>query len=271
MNDRQELCGCKGIRTCLVCEKSKIDLSCRSGRFEKPDASYSFCWLCNIAWLESNTEQHPSHQGKFIRFPGVTLIENVVSEEEEEAIIQAVDATPWKVSQSGRRKQDYGPKVNFKKRKVNSKCFSGLPAFIRPLTERLVQMDGLADFQVVEQCNLEYVPDRGSSIDPHFDDVWLWGERLVTLNLNSETTLTMTQKEKDICVSIPLPKRSVIVLYGPARYEWMHAIHREDIINRRIAVTFRELSAEFLDGGVNEDTGSRLLEIARTYEGKAVQ
>lgn len=48
------------------------------------------------------------------------------------------------------------------------------------------------DFFPVELCNLEYVPERGSAIVPHLDDSWLWGERLVLLNLESETKMTFT-------------------------------------------------------------------------------
>lgn len=33
----------------------------------------------------------------------------------------------------------------------------------------------LEDFRPVEQCNLDYSPERGSAIDPHLDDAWLWG------------------------------------------------------------------------------------------------
>ena len=44
----------------------------------------------------------------------------------------------------------------------------------------------------MELCNLEYSPGRGSCIVPHLDDTWLWGERLVTINMMSETYLSFT-------------------------------------------------------------------------------
>ena len=86
--------------------------------------------------------------------------------------------------------------MNFKKQKVRLSSFSGLPAVSRSLVLRMQSEASLEDFRPVEQCNLEYLPQRGSSIDPHLDDSWLWGERLVTVNMLSDTTLTMSLEER---------------------------------------------------------------------------
>merc|ERR1712136_277249 len=92
------------------------------------------------------------------------------------------------------RKQDYGPKVNFKKKKVKMQPFTGLPSYTKQIVEKVNNVDGLENFVPVEQCNLEYVPERGSCINPHFDDEWLWGERLISLNLLSDTMFTMLRE-----------------------------------------------------------------------------
>lgn len=143
--------------------------------------------------------------------------------------------------------------MNFKKRKVRPAGFCGLPAISQNLVLRMSQEPILADFQPVEQCNLDYNPQRGSAIDPHLDDSWLWGERLVTLNLLSDTTLTMSRDEglddfkhwEEVCVAVRLPRRSLVVVFGEARYKWKHAIHRHNIHARRVCTTFRELSVDF--------------------------
>lgn len=167
--------------------------------------------------------------------------------------------------------KDYGPKVNFKRKKIKSDVFTGLPDFSRVLYKRMKSTDILKDFEPVEQCNLEYLPERGSSIDPHFDDFWLWGERLVTLNLGSDTILCMTSSDyPDISVHVPLFRNSLIVVYGPARHAWMHGIHRCDITEKRLAITYRELSAEFQAGGKKEQVGQNLLDIALTFDGVSV-
>lgn len=129
----------------------------------------------------------------------------------------------------------------------------------------------LKDFIPVELCNLEYTPERGSAIDPHFDDFWLWGERLVTLNLLSDSVLCMTKEDlPNIEVHVPLTRRSLIVVYGPARTDWKHGIHRNDITQTRLAITLRELSSEFQATGPSAKLGQDLIDIALTFKGVAV-
>ena len=198
--------------------------------------------------------------------------------------------------------QDYGPKVNFKRQKVKLGSFNGLPHFSKMVIKRMQStLPELVNFEPVELCNLEYVPHRGSSIDPHCDDSWLWGERLVTLNLLSHTILTfstpphphksMSSQPKTSTVDdslppqpslpsspsllpqsvqlhVPLPRRSLVIVSGPARHVWHHSIKREHIVSRRVAVTLRELTPEFLPGGTSyEDVGQIVLETASKFDG----
>lgn len=162
--------------------------------------------------------------------------------------------------------------MNFKKRKLKQDNFTGLPQFSKVLVERMWSMVPLlSDFHPVELCNLEYTPDRGSSIDPHFDDFWVWGEHLVTLNLLSESSLTFSDSEYCTEVAVPMPRRSLIIVRGPARYKWKHAIKRQDIVSRRIAVTLRELAQEFCEGGNSYSIGSELIKTALSFQGKSGQ
>lgn len=176
--------------------------------------------------------------------------------------------------------------------------FRGLPSFSREVVRRMGLYPILEDFQPVEQCNLDYCPERGSAIDPHLDDAWLWGERLVSLNLLSPTVLSMSREApgslllclapsgfpealadgamaasrsvpcQEVEVAVPLPRRSLVVLRGGARHQWKHAIHRRDVGARRVGVTFRELSAEFGPGGKQQDLGQELLQMALSFHGR---
>nr|XP_058141896.1 alpha-ketoglutarate-dependent dioxygenase alkB homolog 4 isoform X2 [Dasypus novemcinctus] len=196
--------------------------------------------------------------------------------------------------------QDYGPKVNFRKQKLKIADFTGLPSFSQETVRRMGLYPGLEDFRPVEQCNLDYCPERGSAIDPHLDDSWLWGERLVSLNLLSSTVLSMSREAsgclllcsapsgsaealvggvmafsrsvlcREVEVAIPVPRRSLLVLTGAARHEWQHAIHRRHIAARRVCATFRELSAEFSSGGRQQELGQQLLQIALSFQGRPV-
>ncbi|OXB78848.1 UNVERIFIED_CONTAM: hypothetical protein H355_011253 [Colinus virginianus] len=302
-------CGCKGIRSCLLCEGPAQAAPPTQG-----DEGFVYCPASGLA----EGEERSQFAGWAFPFPGVFLAEEFVSEDEEAEMVELMDRDEWKPSQSGRKKQDYGPKVNFKKQRLKAGGFTGLPSFSKRIVAQMEACSVLRGFLPVEQCNLDYRPERGSAIDPHFDDWWLWGERLVSLNLLSKTVLSMscdsedsiqlfptfsnenggltppgplTQTSprenpgtrgsscplsprfvprKDVTVAIHLPRRSLLVLHGDARYKWKHAIHRRHIQQRRVCVTFRELSAEFSAGGRHEELGKELLEIALSFQGTPV-
>ncbi|GFN99596.1 alkylated DNA repair protein alkb-like protein 4 [Plakobranchus ocellatus] len=286
----QQICGCKGIRSCGLCEGSNSE-QFSSKAYVNSDV-YNFCIECQTSGC-SNSNVHAAEpfqtcsgktdHKKYVSalcnlncqvpmdFKGVMVIKDFVTEEEESVLCNVVYQTDFVNSQSGRRKQDYGPKVNFKKKKLKFDCFTGLPSYSRYLYERMKALEGLADFEPVELCNLEYCKERGAHIDPHFDDAWLWGERLITLNLLSDSVLSFTSDmHPGSEVRVPLPRRSLIVVQAEARHVWKHGISRADVNGLRIAMTFRELSDEFKDGGMREDDGKELLTRALAFDGFAV-
>lgn len=107
--------------------------------------------------------------------------------------MKGIDAMPWDISQSGRCKQNFGPKTNFKKRKLKAGTFRGFPKFTQFIQDRFRSVPLLAGYQTIEQCSLEYPPERGASIEPHIDDCWVWGERVVTVNCLGDSVLTFTR------------------------------------------------------------------------------
>lgn len=66
-----------------------------------------------------------SCSGASIEIPGLLLIPGFLSADEEKQLMEMIDGVEWAQSQSGRRKQDYGPKVNFKHKKVKTDTFVG--------------------------------------------------------------------------------------------------------------------------------------------------
>lgn len=296
-NSDVKLCGCKGIRSCAMCESS--DKPSEAVKENKQLSVYDFCVGCQAAWninsnhsckvLDDFENKKNLSTSKYTRdfanglyscdhmcqtsvnFNGVSVIKSFVTEREEESLCTAIYSTDFVSSQSGRMKQDYGPKVNFKKKKLKLVSFTGLPSYSQFLYKRMKERENLADFEPVELCNLEYCKDRGAHIDPHFDDSWLWGERLITLNLLSDSILTFTSDEHpNVEVRVPLPRFSLVVVQGAARHQWKHCISRSDITGKRIAMTFRELSAEFSSGGSRSSEGEELLKLALRFQGCAV-
>lgn len=81
--------------------------------------SFVYCPKCNKLYkgwdVNEVLENHGLHKTEEgIEFEGFLVQENFITEEEEDLIMKNVDAAEWTDSQSGRRKQNFGPKVNFK-------------------------------------------------------------------------------------------------------------------------------------------------------------
>ena len=55
----------------------------------------------------------------------------------------------------------------------------------------------LETFSPIEVNILSYEEAKGSNIASHFDDFWLWGERIIGVNLLSDTVLTYTDPNDD--------------------------------------------------------------------------
>lgn len=314
--DKPRPCGCKGRRTCLICELeygiNKTDFT-----LSENVKTYVYCPMCNKAWPGWETDlykQHPNHEGVSINFPGVYIQLDFLSMKEEEILMKGIDEMKWDPSQSGRRKQNFGPKCNFKKQRLKVGNFAGFPLFSKFVQDKFGSVPIMEGFRTVEQCSLEYDPSRGASIDPHIDDCWVWGERVVTVNLLSDSVLTMThykgdeekynlklaakyprilnedgqivyvhcleksnqsddggcevyKKETNLnwpIVRIPMPRRSLLVIYGSARYDWEHCVFRDDIKERRVCLAYREFTPPYLNGA-HIQIGNDVLKCAENF------
>lgn len=192
--------------------------------------------------------------------------------------------------------QNYGPKTNFKKMKLALGQFRGFPSYSAFVQQRFKETSILADFQTIEQCSLEYDPTKGASIDPHIDDCWIWGERVVTVNCLSDSILTLVRYRGDakrynlplvesyqesllaplateaelkrfegVSVQVPMPNRSLIVLHGPARYQFEHSVLRTDITSRRVCIAYREFTPMYLKNGCHAERGQPILNTSQLF------
>lgn len=109
--------------------------------------TYIYCSSCkNKAFDETifySTHLNQKHEfisensDNWIEIDGVYLETDVITEEEQQKLIQQIDSFKWVQSQSGRRKQDFGPKINFRKQKINFSSFSGLPRLDMELFDKI--------------------------------------------------------------------------------------------------------------------------------------
>lgn len=62
-------------------------------------------------------------------------------------------------------------------------------------------------YQPFELCNLEYERSRLSGIEFHQDDMWIWGERLISVNLLAGSVMTLVRQRTNECIYVPMPRR----------------------------------------------------------------
>jgi len=313
-------CGCKSFNSCYLCE-AEYGLEATDKAMERIESIQSqriFCPLCRHLYDPGHL--HLCRQGQ--PFQGIEIHPNFVSEVEETQLIHQLDLKiPWSTSQSGRRKQNFGPKANFRKRKAKVGDFRGYPLCTKFIQDKFPSVPSLKDYRTVEQCSIEYRPETGARIDPHIDDCWIWGERIVQLNLLSDSVLTLfpyhgdpfrynlndvskypkvmndqtglvdfnpfksawsradeepykahslklnskCDSSSDMVIRIPLPRRSLLVMYGEPRYDWEHCILRRDIINRRVVIAYREFTPTYLPNGSDETLGKQILDVAENF------
>jgi alkylated DNA repair dioxygenase AlkB len=120
---------------------------------------------------------------------------------------------------------------------------------LRVIAERLAA-DGYFDAPP-DQCIVnEYLPGQG--IAPHIDCEPCFGDTIASasLSLSAPVVMEFSSAGNDGKHSVWLARRSLVVLKGPARYEWRHGIarRRKDVIDgivvprsRRVSLTFRSV------------------------------
>lgn len=173
--------------------------------------------------------------------PGLRLLAEFVDEAQADALARAIDAAPWR-DDLKRRVQHYGYRYAYAARRIDVAMALGpLPDWLLPLTTAVVADAGFtrAPDQVIVN---EYMPGQG--ISGHIDCLPCFGPTIASLSLLSGTTMTFTAPD-GARVDVWLPVRSLVVLTGPARTQWKHAIagRRNDPGHgprgRRLSLTLR--------------------------------
>lgn len=224
-------------------------------------------------------DNHRPSDGYGVDSPGIFVFPSLLDMLGAGKVVENLEKTSWSASQSGKRNQNFGPAVNFKEMKITVGDFVEFPRYAKFLHERLHSFPSLENFCPIEQCVLECDPVKGASIVPHIDDCWVWGDRVLTVNCCGESVLTLTKYKgdcnrynlksasneyvtagsyhtdikhdwNDVVIRVLMPEFSLVVLQGPARYQFEHSVLPEDVLERRICLTFREFSPPFkFEGG----------------------
>ncbi|XP_057963933.1 alkylated DNA repair protein ALKBH8 homolog isoform X2 [Malania oleifera] len=213
-----------------------------------------------------------------LNIPGLYLLHDFVTAEEEMELLASVDDMPWK-SLSKRRVQHYGFEFCYETRNINTKEHLGeLPSFVSLILERISSFPklGNAEDLVLDQLTVnEYPP--GVGLSPHIDTHSAFEGSIFSLSLAGSCVMEFRRysegawlprhasdpdkklEDPENCSTVVrraiyLPPRSMLLLSGEARYAWHHYIphHKVDIVKdkmirrglRRVSFTFRKPSAQ---------------------------
>lgn len=174
---------------------------------------------------------------------GLIYLENYISQAHHDWLIAQIDEQIWDGTLK-RRVQHYGYRYDLKARRVTSEMYLGqLPSWLERIANQL-QADGLIDIPPDQVIINEYEPGQG--ITPHVDCEPCFGHRIFSLSLGGAAVMEFTHPETEK-VSLSLAPRSLIMMYGEARYNWKHGIparKKDNSIDRtrRISLTFRKVA-----------------------------
>jgi alkylated DNA repair dioxygenase AlkB len=250
-----KVCACTGVRWCAACRDPRVR---EAHGLRDPLSEPRFS---RVATFDARSQCAPGIPS----FTGLRLLPDFLSEGAAAELLCTVETTRFLPSQSGKLKQHYGPKMNFTKRKMNASEFRGIPSYAHEIEARvrsraldLEVADPLSRYQTTDVFVLRYQECDLSNLDFHSDDDYAYGEVILDLSLESDSVLTFHHPQSGECVRAPLPARSLVLLFGRARYEWEHAILAADVSGRRTSITLRTLGAE----PRTTEAGRRVLEEA---------
>ncbi|MEV0459189.1 alpha-ketoglutarate-dependent dioxygenase AlkB [Catellatospora methionotrophica] len=183
--------------------------------------------------------------------PGLRYLPGWLAADAGAALLQRVDAGPWS-AQLKRRVQQYGARYNYGRRTVatdRQAAAPPIPSWARELGTRMLG-EGLLDRTAEQVIVNEYQPGQG--ISAHVDCVPCFGPVVAAVSLGSSCLMDFTDPGEGTKVAVPIAPGSLLVMTGPARYVWRHAIaaRKSDLgpagrlpRGRRVSVTFRTLLA----------------------------
>nr|XP_046172110.1 alkylated DNA repair protein alkB homolog 8 [Oncorhynchus gorbuscha] len=160
--------------------------------------------------------------------PGLVLVEEFVSPEEEALLLDAIDwtshdedVTVQKVLKH-RRVKHFGYEFRYDNNNVDKDkpLPGGLPQVCVPVLERCVR-----------DRHTEVMPDQltvnqyqsGQGIPPHVDTHSAFEDLILSLSLGAKTVMDFRHPEGR-SVAVVLPRRSLLLMKGESRYLWTHGI-----------------------------------------------
>ena len=177
---------------------------------------------------------------------GAAIVPDLITEPEEARIIQRIEEAHW-LSDLSRRVQHYGFRYDYR-RTSEPVPATPFPRWATVMADRLsAHFAGVVPVQCIVN---EYRPGQGIGMHADHAD---FGPVVASLSLAAAWPMRFRPRSvrpyrrdgapgDELAI---LPRRSVLVLAGPARTAWMHGIDPADTRaapTRRLSATFRTLA-----------------------------
>ncbi|KAG9283872.1 hypothetical protein AMEX_G2701 [Astyanax mexicanus] len=160
--------------------------------------------------------------------PGLSVVEEFVSPEEEAELLEAVDWTshPEELTVQKelkhRRVKHYGYEFRYDNNNVDKD---------KPLPGGLPPQCGAVLQRCLSEGHVDFLPDqltvnqyqRGQGIPPHVDTHSPFEDTILSLSLGAKTVMDFRHPDGQ-AVAVVLPGRSLLVMKGESRYLWTHGI-----------------------------------------------
>ncbi len=167
--------------------------------------------------------------------PGLATRADLVTREEEQALIAAIDGaglTPFQFHgwEGKRLTTVFGSKDDA------AKGARPIPDWLLPLRARLAEWGGLAPSQLVQALLIRY--DPGAGIGWHRDNAGF--DQVFGLSLGAAADMRFRRRRESggfMRVTVPLEPRGAYHMTGQSRYDWEHSITEMD--KTRWSITFR--------------------------------
>ena len=177
---------------------------------------------------------------------GALVVRDFVTPAEERRILERIASAPWLLDLN-RRVQHYGFRYHYTNPGAGQPA-APFPPWAEHMARRLLDyFDGVLPTQCIVN---EYRPGQGIGMHADHRD---FGRVVASLSLADDWPMRFRPRNARPYVRhgvpgdrvLTLPRRSVLVLSGPARQAWMHGIDPSDTANRRVtrvSATFRTLA-----------------------------
>ncbi|KAM8820382.1 tRNA (carboxymethyluridine(34)-5-O)-methyltransferase ALKBH8 [Eudromia elegans] len=160
--------------------------------------------------------------------PGLTVVENVISPEEERKMMQSID---WIEDEDTRktlktlkhrRVKHFGYEFCYDNNNIdkNKPLPGGLPEICNLFLEKCLKQ-GYIKHKPDQLTVNQYEPGQG--IPPHIDTHSAFEDEIISLSLGAEIVMDFKHPNGH-AVAMMLPRRSLLVMSGESRYLWTHGI-----------------------------------------------